>query len=116
MTVRLIRQLFAILMVAMLMGAPALQAAFPAPCHAAAANVSDHQSLSDQTSVPPPMPCEGTMPGCVDMLDCGLTAGLPAQAVGESQKLVWTSAVFPISTDAHEGLSVKPDLGPPITI
>jgi hypothetical protein len=113
---RLIRQLLAILMVAVLIGAPAAQAAFTAPCNAVVANVSDQQSLSGQTSAPTPMPCKGTMPGCLDMLDCGLSAGLPVQAVGESQKPIWTSAVYPISIDTHEGLSVKPDLGPPITI
>jgi hypothetical protein len=118
MTMRLIRQLLTMLMVAVLIGAPAVQAAFTMPCHAVAASPSDqdHRLISDPTSVPVPMPCKGVTPGCLDMLDCGLSAGLPAQAVGESQKLIWTSAVYPISSDMHEGLSVKPDLGPPITI
>jgi hypothetical protein len=120
-TVRLIRQLLAILMAAVLVGAPAAQAAFAPPCHAVVAGVSDHQLLSDQASVPTPtpcngMPCNGMMPGCLDMLDCGLNAGLPAQAAGESQELIWTSAVYRISVDTHEGLTVKPDLGPPITV
>jgi hypothetical protein len=119
--VRLIRQLLAILMVAVLVGAPAVQAAFAPPCHTVAAGVSDHQLLSDQASVPTPipcngMPCSGMVAGCLDMLDCGLNAGLPVQVVGESQKLIWTSAVYRISIDTHEGLTVKPDLGPPITV
>jgi hypothetical protein len=116
MTLRLIRQLLAILMMMVLIGAPAVQAAFTAPCHTVVANVSDQQLLSGQTSVPMPMPCKGSMPGCLDMLDCELSAGLPVQAAGESQKLIWVSAVYLIGTDTHEGLSVEPDLGPPITI
>jgi hypothetical protein len=120
-TVRLIRQVLAILMVAVLVGAPAVQAAFALPCHTVVAGVSDVQLLSDQASVPTPtpcngMPCNGMMPGCLDMLDCGLNAGLPVQAVGESQEFIWTSAVYRIGIDTHEGLTIKPDLGPPITV
>jgi hypothetical protein len=102
-------------------GAPAVQAAFAPPCHTVVVDISDHQLRSDQVSVPTPtpcdgMPCNGMTPGCLDMLDCGLNAGLPVQAVGESQELIWTSAVYRIGIDAHEGLTVKPDLGPPITV
>jgi len=120
-TVRLIRQLLAIMMVAVLIGAPAVQAAFAPPCRTVIAGASDRQLVSDHASVPAPMPCNGMpcngmMPGCLDMLDCGLNAGLPVQAVGESQKLIRISAVYRIGIDTHEGLTVKPDLGPPITI
>jgi hypothetical protein len=120
-TVKLIRQLLAILMVAMLVGAPAVQAALAPPCHTVVAGISYHQLLSQHASVPTPtpcngMPCDGMTPGCLDMLDCGLNAGLPVQSVGESQKLIWTPAVYRISIDTHEGLTVKPDLGPPITV
>ena len=121
MTARLIRQLLAILLAAVLVGAPAVQAAFAPPCHTVVAGISDHQLRSDQVSVPTPtpcneMPCNGLMPGCLDMLDCGLNAGLRVQAVGEGQELVWTSAVYQIGIDAHVGLTIKPDLGPPITV
>jgi hypothetical protein len=117
-TVKLIRHLLAILMVAVLVGAPAVQAAFAPPRHAV---VSDHQLMSDQASASAPtpcngMPCTGMMPGCLDMLDCGLNAGLPVQAAGESQEFIWTSAAYRISIDTHEGLTIKPDLGPPITV
>jgi hypothetical protein len=120
-TVRLIRQLLAILMVAVLIGAPAVQAAFAPPCRTVIAGASDRQLLSDHASVPTPTPCTGTpckgmMPGCLDMLDCGINSGLPIQAVGVSHKLTWTSAVYRISTDTHEGLTVELDLHPPITI
>jgi hypothetical protein len=120
-TVKLIRHLLAILMVAVLVGAPAARAAFAPPCHAVVAGVSDHQLLPDQASAPAPTPCNGMpgngmMPGCLDMLDCGLNAGLPVQAAGERQEFIWTSAIFRIGIDTHEGLTVKPDLGPPITV
>ena len=77
--------------------------------------------LSDKASVSSPtpcngMPCKGMTPGCLDMLDCGLNAGLPVQAVGVSQEFIWTSAVYRISIDTHEGLTIKPALNPPIML
>jgi hypothetical protein len=118
---RVFKQLLAILMMAVLIGAPAVQAAFAPSCHTIIVNASDYHLLSEQNSVSAPAPCNGTpcnemMPGCLDMLDCGLNTGLPVQAVGASQKLIWTTAVYRISSDLHEGLTVEPDLGPPITI
>ena len=119
MAVYLMRQLLSILMVVALIGAPAAQAAFAPPCRNVVAGALDRQLLSENASAPVPcngMPCNGMMPGCLDMLDCGVNAGLPVQGVGQSQKLIWTSAEYPIGIDMHEGLTVKPDLGPPITV
>ena len=62
------------------------------------------------------MPCKGMMPECLDILGCGLNAGLPAQVVVQTPKLIWISAIYRAIADLHEGLSIKPDLGPPITI
>jgi hypothetical protein len=56
------------------------------------------------------------MAGCADMLGRGLSTGLPAHATAAAHKLTWISAVYRAIADARVGLSVKPDLGPPITI
>jgi hypothetical protein len=114
MRVRLFRRLFAIVIAMALMGAPAVQATITQPCDTVAASVSDHQLLSGQT--PAPTPCKGMMPGCPDMLGCTLSAGLPTYAAAMAQELIWIPIAYRAITDAREGLSVKPDLGPPITI
>jgi len=121
MTVKFLGRLVAILMVLVLTGAPAVQAAIAPSCHTVSAGASDDRQLFGQTLVATPMPdhgtpCDGMMPGCPDMLDCSANAGLPVQAVGESHKLIWTSDVYRAGIDMHEGLTVKPDLDPPITI
>jgi hypothetical protein len=116
MTGRLIRLLFAILIGTALMGPPAVQAAIARPCETVVTSASGHLLSSGQAPASAPAPCKGTMPACIDMLGCGLSAGLPAKAPTLSHKLTWTSAIFPVLADAREGRSVKPDLGPPITI
>jgi hypothetical protein len=114
MTGRLFRLLFAILISTSLTGAPVVQAAIAMTCDTVVTSVPDHLLSSGQASAS--APCKGTMPGCADMLGCGITAGLPARVTAKAHKLTWTSAVYRAIADAREGLSVKPDLGPPITI
>jgi hypothetical protein len=112
---RLIRLLFAIVIGTALVGAPAVQAATAMPCATVVTIDPDHTLSAGKASTSVPTPCKA-MPGCADMLGCGLSAGLPAHIGALSQERAWTSTVYRAIADAHEGLSVKPDLGPPITI
>lgn len=110
---RLIRRLFAIVIAAALIGAP-VEASAVMPCDTIVATALDHQLSSGQA--PAPTPCKKMMPGCPDMFGCGIAVGLPDHLTGVALKLIWTSSVYWAAADAHEGLSVEPDLGPPITI
>jgi hypothetical protein len=112
---RLIRLLFAIVIGTALVGAPAVQAATAIPCATTVTTAPDHTLSAGQAPASAPTPCKA-MPGCADMLGCGLSAGLSAHIAALSQERAWTSTVYRAIADAHEGLSVKPDLGPPITI
>ena len=49
-------------------------------------------------------------------VSCSLTAGLPAHVTGAAHMLIWTSVAYRAVVSWHEGLSIKPYLGPPITI
>lgn len=108
---RLIRQLFAILIAAALIGAP-VTAAIAMSRGVVVTSAPDDQLSSDQA----PAPCKQMTPCCADMLGCGLNAALPTEIVALAHKPTWTPAVYQIAADMHEGSSVKPDLGPPITI
>ncbi len=112
---RLINLLFAIVIGTALVGAPAVQAAAVMPCATAVTTNPDHTLSAGKAPTSAPTPCK-VMPGCVDMLGCGLSAGLPAHIAALSQERAWTSTAYRAIADAHEGLSVKPDLGPPIAI
>jgi hypothetical protein len=112
--VKLIRSLLAILVATVLIGAPAVQATIDMPCHMVVA--TGDQVSSAQAPDPMPAPCKGTMPGCADMFVCGLSAALPTHVTVASHKLLWTLAAYGAVADSREGLSVQPDLVPPITI
>ena len=112
---RLIRLLFAIVIGMALVGAPAVQAATAMPCATVVAAIGDHTLSAGKDPTSAPMPCKA-MPSCADMFGCGLSAGLPAHIAAVSQERAWTSPVYRAIADAHEGLSVEPDLGPPIAI
>jgi hypothetical protein len=113
MMMRLLRQLFAVFIVTALIGAP-VQAALAIPCDAVVASAPDHPLFSDQA--PAPTPCDGMMLICPDMIGCGVTVGLPAHVTDVAHNLIWTTTAYWATADLPQGLSVEPDIGPPITI
>jgi hypothetical protein len=112
---RLINLLFAIVIGTALIGAPAVQAATAMPCATIVTTAPDHALSAGKAPTLAPAPCKA-MRGCADMLGCGLSAGLPTHSTALSQERTWISTAYRAIADAHEGLSVKPDLGPPIAI
>jgi hypothetical protein len=113
MMMRLLRRLFALLIATALIGAP-VQAAIVMPCDAVVTSAPDHPLFSDQA--PTSTPCDGMMLICSDMVGCGVAASLPAHVAGVVHKLIWNAAAYWAAVDLHQGLSVEPDIGPPITI
>lgn len=116
MTGKLIRQMFAILIAMVLIGAPAVQATMAVPCNTGVTSNPGHQLSTGQAPTPTTTPCKGMVPGCDGMLGCGLSASLPDHGTAVAHKLIWTPAAYRAVSDAREGLSIVPDLGPPITI
>jgi hypothetical protein len=111
---RLIRSLLAILIAMVLIGAPGVRAAIAMPCDTIVANAADHQQLSGH--LPNSTPCKEKTPGCAEMLGCGLTASLHVRVTVVSNQPIWAPAVYWPVADLLEGLFLKPDLGPPISI
>jgi hypothetical protein len=63
----------------------------------------------------PMAPCKAMMTGCAEMLGCGLNASLQVR-VATATPVAWASVAYWSVPGSLEGLFVKPDLGPPITI
>jgi hypothetical protein len=110
---RLIKSVLAILIATAFIVAPAVQAA-AMPCDTDVTSVPDlqHPSGHDHKSTS----CNNKMSTCVDIPGCGLSAGLPGRIAMTTSQAVWTSAAYWPVADLLAGLSVEPNLGPPISI
>jgi hypothetical protein len=59
-------------------------------------------------------PCTGHMPNCVDHICCVGVSALPASLASVGVAFEWTSLYFPLAPESLSGISVKPELSPPI--
>lgn len=62
----------------------------------------------------PQPPCTGPMPNCLNHGGCITVSGLPAWSASVAVPLKWTSFCFSFARQALAGISVKPELLPPI--
>ncbi len=109
----LLRRILALLIVTVFMGAAMFQLA--PTSQAMTGNMSSgivhHDAPTDKT------PCNGTALPCMTDLGCIFLVGLPAMP--EPPLLTttaWSSVLYTGSPDALHGRSVKPALGPPISL
>ena len=113
---KLLRRIFALLIVTAYVGATVLQVA---PTYAANADMSpssmnammhEHDSPGDK------MPCKGMLPGCVTDLGCIFLVSLPAPELGLVTATAWSSVIYDNAPEALGGRTIKPALGPPISL
>ena len=62
----------------------------------------------------PQAPCTGHMPNCVDHLGCVTVSALPASPASIAIAFEWTSLDYDFAPESRSGISVKPELSPPI--
>ena len=62
----------------------------------------------------PQPPCTGHMPNCTDHLCCVTISTLPTSPALVAVALDWTSLYYPLTPGTLSGISVKPELSPPI--
>ncbi len=62
----------------------------------------------------PQPPCTGHTPSCVDRIGCITVSALPTSPAAIAVPVEWTSLDFHLALESLAGLSVKPDLSPPI--
>lgn len=111
---KLIRLLFAIVVAAGLVGGPAVQAAaVTMPCHTGISVTHSHAVSAPHA--PTPAPSKAMMPGCAEMLGCGVSANLRTR-VATATQVAWTSVAYWSVPGSLEGLFVEPNLFPPITV
>ena len=112
---KLLRRIFAVLIVTAYVGATMLQA----PTYAAHADMSrssmngmmhEHDSPGDK------MPCKGMLPNCVTDVGCIFLVSLPAPDLTLVAMTTWSSVIYDNTSEGSRGRTIKPALGPPISL
>jgi hypothetical protein len=62
----------------------------------------------------PQPPCTGHMPNCVDHVGCVTVSALPASPISVAVTIEWALLDYERTPESLSGISVKPELSPPI--
>jgi hypothetical protein len=62
----------------------------------------------------PHAPCTGQMPNCIDQAGCIAVSALPASPTSIAVPVEWTSLGYDLVPESLTGISVQPELSPPI--
>lgn len=110
---RLFRPLLGVLVALILLGMPAaVQAAMPVSCGCMNEITSAPQPCSDHSSVP----CKGTAAVCTGAMSCVSLTGLPEREMPVGAWLALSPVLYASRDVIFGGRSMKPLLGPPITL
>jgi hypothetical protein len=134
MPVKLLRRIVILLIVTAYIGATVLQAA---PTYAAIAPLSGastsamhvQQSQADktpckemsgmahgQTGQADKMPCKGKLPNCMTDIGCIFLLSMPTPDLTLFTTTGWSSVIYNNAPEALRGRTIKPALGPPISL
>jgi hypothetical protein len=113
MPLRLVRQIFSVLLMIAYVSATILTVAPAAP--AASHEMAGGMAMkADGTSDEMPMPCsKGMKTSCVTELGCIFMMSLPAAHTAMATMISWSPVIYTITAQFPPENSLKPALGPP---
>jgi hypothetical protein len=114
MPLRLLRQIFSVLLVVAYVGATMIAVAPDAKAAPAAMHGMTMQA-EDGTGGTMPMRCKSMKPGCVTDAGCIFMVSLPAPPTALGTSLAWVSVYYPMAAETVPGHTIMPLLGPPIS-
>ena len=62
------------------------------------------------------MPCKGMLPNCVTDIGCIFLVSLPAPDLTLVALTAWSSVIYNNTSEGLRGRTIKPALGPPISL
>ena len=116
MPVKLLRRILTLLIVTAYISATMFQVA---PTYAANADVSRSSMngmMHEQDGPGEKMPCKGMLPNCMTDIGCIFLVTLPTPDVNLFTRTSWSSVIYDSASDALHGRTIKPALGPPISL
>lgn len=64
----------------------------------------------------PHAPCTGHLPNCLNHAGCITVSALPTSPTSIAVPVEWTSLGYDIAPESLAGISVKPEISPPILV
>jgi hypothetical protein len=117
MPVKLLRRILTLLIVSAYVGATTLQIAPTYAANAADMGSAAMNGMMDQQDSPgDKMPSKGMLPGCMTDLGCIFLLSLPAPNVTLFTVTAWSSVIYDNASEGLRGRTIKPALGPPISL
>jgi hypothetical protein len=116
MPVKLLRQILTLLIVTTYLGATVFQVA---PIYAASADMSSgsmNGMMHEQHGQGEKMPCKGMLPNCMTDIGCIFLVSVPSPDLNLFTTTTWSSVIYHNASEALRGRSIKPALGPPISL
>src|SRR5437868_13754759 len=116
MPVNLLRRILTLLMVTAYVGATTLQVAPTYAANAAMSSSSINGMMHEQDGQGDKMPCKGMLPNCVTDIGCIFLVSVPTPDLTLVTTTTWSSVIYDNASDALRGRTIKPALGPPISL
>jgi hypothetical protein len=116
MPVKLLRRILALLIVTAYVGATVFQVV---PVFAAGTDVSRSSMngmMHEHDGPGEKMPCKGMLPNCVTDLGCIFLVSVPTPELNLFTVTTWSSVIYHNASEAFRGRTIKPALGPPISL
>ena len=85
------------------------------PSGIAAAQITVSAGMAGGCDGPKP-PCTGHTPSCVDHVGCITVSAVPTSPASMAVPVEWTSLGYDIAPESLTGISVKPEISPPILV
>lgn len=64
----------------------------------------------------PKPPCTGQTPSCVDHVGCITVSAIPTSPASMTVPVEWTSLGYDLAPESLAGISIKPEISPPILV
>jgi hypothetical protein len=116
MPVKLLRQILTLLIVTAYLGATVFQVA---PVYAASADMSSgsmNGMMHEQHGQGEKMPCKGMLPNCMTDIGCIFLVSVPSPDLNLFTTTTGSSVIYHNASEPLRGRSIKPALGPPISL
>jgi hypothetical protein len=116
MPVKLLRRILVLLIVTAYVGATVFQVAPVFTASAGTGSAAMNGMMHEEPGQGEKMPCKGMLPGCITDIGCIFLVSVPTLNLTLVTMTTWSSVIYDNASDALRGRTIKPALGPPISL